>query len=140
MAGLLPFHERQKSISLKKSILLLSVTLATTVFVLQGCLNDQGNVPLPPETKCDSLNVSYNLHVKPLAETKCANSIGCHVSGGSGPGDFTTYVGLSSVSQTVKTRIELPSTDVLHMPQGGILTQEELDIFLCWIEDGAQNN
>lgn len=124
---------------MKKSILFLSVTLAATVFVLQGCLNDKGNVPVPPETKCDSLNVSYNLHVKPLAETKCATSIGCHAAG-SGQGDFTSYIGLSSVSQTVKTRIELPATDVLHMPQGGTLTQAELDIFLCWIEDGAQNN
>ena len=140
MAGLLPFHERQKSISLKKSILLLSVTLAATVFVLQGCLNDKGSVPPPPETFCDSLNVSYNLHVKPLAETKCANRIGCHVAGGSGPGDFTTYQALSGVSQSVKTRIELPANDPLHMPQGGTLTQEELEIFLCWIEDGAQNN
>jgi hypothetical protein len=140
VAGLLPFHERQKSIRLKKNILLLSITLVATVFILQGCLNDQGEVPPPPETKCDSLNVSYNLHVKPLAETKCANSIGCHVAGGSGPGDFTTYAGLSAVSQTIADRIKLPVSDPLHMPQGATLTQEELDIFLCWIEDGAQNN
>jgi hypothetical protein len=125
---------------LKKNILLLSVTLAAAIFVLQGCLNDKGEVPKPPETFCDSLDVSYNLHVKPLAETKCANSIGCHVAGGSGPGDFTTYTALSGVSQTVKTRIELPVGTSGHMPEGGILTQEELDIFLCWIEDGALNN
>ncbi len=140
MARLLPFQKHKKFISLKKNILLLSVTLAATVFVLQGCLNDKGSVPLPPETFCDSLDVSYNLHVKPLAETKCANSIGCHVSGGSGPGDFTTYAALSGVSPTVKIRLGLPATDGLHMPQGGTLTQEELDIFLCWIEDGALNN
>lgn len=129
-----------KNISLKKSILLLSVTLATTLFVLQGCLNDKGNVPVPPETFCDSLDVSYNLHVKPLAETACANSIGCHVAGGSGPGDFTNYQALSGVSQTVKTRLELPVGAPGHMPEGGTLTQEELDIFICWIEDGAPNN
>ncbi len=140
MAGLLPFHEHKKSIHLKKSIFLLFVTLATALFVLQGCLNDKGNVPLPPETFCDSLDVSYNLHVKPLAESACANSIGCHVSGGSGPGDFTNYQILSGVSQSVKTRIELPVSDPLHMPLGATLTQEELAIFLCWIEDGAPNN
>ncbi len=125
---------------MKKNLFLFSVTIAATVITLQGCLNDKGIVPPPPETFCDSLDVSYNLHVKPLAEAKCANSIGCHVSGGSGPGDFTTYTALSSVSQTVAVRIQLPVTDASHMPQGGTLTQEELDIFLCWIEDGALNN
>lgn len=140
MAGLLPFHERPKFIRLKKNILLFSVTLATTLFVLQGCLTEKGEVPPPPQTFCDSLDVSYNLHVKPLAEATCANSIGCHVSGGSGPGDFTTYAALSAVSQTVANRIQLPVSDPLHMPQGSTLTQEQVDIFLCWIEDGAPNN
>jgi len=123
---------------LKKYTYLLLVFAATAV-VLQGCLNDKGLIPKSPETSCDSLNVSYNIDVKPLAEAKCG-TIGCHDSSGSAPGNFTTYNALSGVSQAVKIRIQLDISDPLHMPQGGVLTQEELDIFLCWIDAGAPNN
>jgi hypothetical protein len=123
---------------LKNNILLISVTLATTLFILQGCLLEKGEIPPPPETFCDSLNVSYNLHVKPLTEEKCA-TIGCHFPSGSGP-DLTTYDDLYMVHGSIDERILLPVTDPLHMPPGGVLTQEEIDIFLCWLENEAPNN
>lgn len=123
---------------MKNNILLSLTFFAILSFTLQGCLNDKGIVPLPPETFCDSLDVSFNLHVLPLANAKCAIS-GCH-NGGTGIADFTSYAGLSNAAQNIKVRIQLPSSNSLYMPQGGTLTQEELDIFLCWIEDGAQNN
>lgn len=96
-------------------------------------------VPTLPETFCDSLNVSYNIDVKPLALANCATP-GCHEPNGGAPGDFTTYAALSGASNAVADRIQLPTTNSLHMPQGGVLSQDELNIFLCWIENGAQNN
>ena len=137
MARLLPFQKHKKFISLKKN-LLLSVTLAATAFVLQGCLNDKGEVPKPPETHCDSLNVSYNLNVAPIVQAKCG-TIGCH-DAGSPNGDLTNYTHLSGISATVANRIQRPSSDPFYMPQGDVLTQDELDFILCWIDKGAPNN
>ena len=125
---------------MKKNILLLFILVsAFAFFILHGCKNDKGEVPPPPVTHCDSLDVSYNLDVKPIVTANCAIP-GCHVVGGGGTGDFTSYTSVSGFAQSISVRIQLPTTHFQHMPQGGVLSAEELDIFLCWIEDGAQNN
>ncbi len=137
MARLLPLYNHQNFISLKKSILLLSVA-SFTLFALQGCLNDKGEIPKPPETHCDSLNVSYNINVAPIVLAKCGTT-GCH-DAGSPNGDLTNYTHISGISATVANRIQRPAIDPLYMPQGDVLTQEELDFILCWIDKGAPNN
>jgi len=124
---------------LKKNFLFIITVSALITFVLQGCLKDKGIVPLPPETHCDSLNVSYNLDVKPIVNTNCAIT-GCHLPGGIGPGNFSSYDVFSGVSQTVAIRIQLPFSDTHHMPQGGVLPPEDIEKLLCWIENGAKNN
>lgn len=121
-----------------KNNLLLPGAALLTLFVLQGCLKDKGIVPKPPQTHCDSLNVSYNMDVKPLVLAKCAVT-GCHDAGSSN-GDFTNYTHLSGISATVANRLQRPSSDPLYMPQGDVLTQQQLDIILCWIDKGAPNN
>ncbi len=123
---------------MKKTVLFI-LPFVVLIFILQGCLKDKGIVPKPPETHCDSLNVSYNLDVKPIVTTQCATS-GCHDGNGGAPGNFTNYEHLNGIRTTIAIRLQLPSTDALHMPYGGVLPPEQLDILLCWIDKGAPNN
>ena len=78
---------------------------------------------------CDS-NVSYMLNIRPIIDANCLE---CHA--GSQPPNLSTYESLSAnainVQRQVVTRL---------MPQGGSLTDEEIEFISCWVDNGALNN
>ena len=91
-------------------------------------------------TACDTANITYAVDIEPIISTNCATS-GCHVSGGSGPGNFTTYSGLKAkVDMGVNGTVEHRVVVLKDMPLGGSLTQDEIFKIDCWIQDGAPNN
>jgi hypothetical protein len=79
--------------------------------------------------------VTYLNDVAPLVESNC-NGGSCHGVGSSN-GDYMTHAGILGDAQSgvIKEQIESGA-----MPIGGILTDAEKQIFICWVEQGALNN
>ena len=124
-------------------------TLFIFISLLFACTYDQYEVPQPAPagpapadttnsamTRCDSLNVTYTLTVKPIMDASCTTS-GCH-SAGSGNGDYTTYAGLKAKvdNGSFKQRV----LEDKNMPPGGPLSAETLEKLQCWLDAGAPNN
>lgn len=77
----------------------------------------------------------YSTDVKSIIETNCAVS-GCHVSGGSGPGNFTVFANVQASASQIKSNTQSGS-----MPKNGSkLPQAQLDAIACWVDDGALDN
>ncbi len=105
---------------------------------------------MEPEA-CDTLmNITYDGLVKTIINESCAYS-GCHDgTNGIGPGDYTTFSGLNPflIDGSFEERVITQKDDeVLGMPpdvyqetQKADLTQEELDIIQCWINEGYPEN
>ena len=113
----------------KKTFLLLLLVAS-----LSSCLT---NVENPIEEEEDPTapdpcaTITYAINVKPIIDNNC---IQCHGNGGTFP-NLTTYNGTSANAAIVKTEVASR-----RMPQGGSLTQEEIDAISCWIDGGALNN
>ena len=76
--------------------------------------------------------VSYASSVKAIIENNCAVS-GCH--NGSISPNFTTFATIQSKADRIKAR-----TGNKSMPQGSSLSQTEIDLIACWVDDGASDN
>lgn len=99
--------------------------------------------PPPAAGFCDS--ITYNKHIKKIITASCAVPT-CHVPGGGGNGDFTTFAGVSAkVSNGMfKQRVfDVPANDPGIMPPlnyGGKLSQSRLDSIKCWMDKGSLND
>lgn len=103
---------------------------------MASCTYDKGEVPVK-DTECDSA-ISYSADIAPLMTTYC---ISCHVAGGTGTGDFTTYSGLKQKADngTLKNRV----VDLKDMPQAGflpVMSDAERNLINCWIKQGSPDN
>lgn len=78
---------------------------------------------------CDP-NTSFINQVNPIIENNC---VSCH-NGNQFP-DLRTYNGVSTNSEIVMQQIVNRT-----MPIGGSLTNEEINLITCWIENGSPNN
>ena len=76
--------------------------------------------------------VSFATSISPIIKTKCAIS-GCH--GGTQAPDFRVFKNIHDNAAQVKTL-----TGNGTMPQEGSLTQEEINLIACWVDDGALEN
>lgn len=112
---------------MKKLLLLLSG------FFLFGCAMDNEE-ELANKMPCGE--VSFATDIQPIIQTNCAVS-GCHVPG-TGLPDYTDKQVIFSLANKIKTYTSqriMPPAD-----SGIILTQEEIDLIACWVDDGAQDN
>ncbi len=76
--------------------------------------------------------VSFEQSIMPIIDLNCAAS-DCH--GGSQSPNLTTLATIQSVATTIKA-----VTKNKTMPKVGSLTEEEIDLIACWVDDGALNN
>lgn len=102
-----------------------------------GCYYDSEEV-LYPNTFCDTVNVTYSGTIVPIVESNCATP-GCHVAGGDGTGDFTTYAGLMDQIDNILPSIR-QEPNAIPMPLEGSLRACEITQFELWIGEGAPNN
>lgn len=77
--------------------------------------------------------ISYANDIKPIITTNCATT-GCH-GAGTGSRDWTDFTKLKANASDVKTR-----TANHTMPPETPLSQSEIDLIGCWVDDGALNN
>jgi len=79
-----------------------------------------------------SSGVSWNNEIKPIMENSCALS-GCH-NGSSRP-DLRKFENAKFYAKSIKSK-----TQDRSMPREGTLTQQQIDIIACWVDDGALQN
>jgi hypothetical protein len=77
--------------------------------------------------------VSWINDIKPIMDKDCAIS-GCH-NGTSRSNDFRNYNSAKSFAATIKSK-----TQDRSMPFDGALTQNEINLIACWVNDGALQN
>lgn len=91
---------------------------------------------MPEESDCEE-EVTYNSSISAIFNTSCAYA-GCH--NGAAPGDFTTYQGIADyidggkLEQRVVIERNMPPSYATIGPTS--LTDEELELFKCWIQSG----
>ena len=114
-------------------IVLLLITLFLGA-ILNGCYYDVEE-ELYPVVVVDS--ATYTTDIRPIINASCAIS-GCHIPGGTGVGDFTSYEGVKlKVDQgSFRTRV----LDQRNMPPGFALIGSDLQKIEIWLNDGALNN
>jgi len=111
------------------------------VFVLAAAFQSCTFKSAVPANATITDTVSYSKTIAHLDSTMC-NS--CHVYGGTGNGDFTTYAGLkakanggaqSSLYARVVTLKDMPTPG-----SGYTLTDAQRNEYAAWIQQGAKNN
>ena len=103
---------------------------------MSACLNDK-----PDEmigfNPCDT--TYYALTIRPLVQTHCmGNNAGCHITGGSGSGDFAHFINLKDKIDAGSFQDRL--FNIKDMPPVGSVLPELSDsdrtILQNWVNDG----
>ena len=76
---------------------------------------------------------SWANDIRPIMEKNCTMS-GCH-NGVSRSNDFREYNSAKAHAKSIKSKTQDKS-----MPFDGSLTQNEIDLIACWVDDGALQN
>ena len=84
-----------------------------------------------------SSGTSWERDIKPIIDSNCAVS-GCHNGDNTAIPNWTVFTNVQSRASDIKTR-----TGNRSMPRAGsglTLTDAEIELIACWVDDGAQNN
>jgi hypothetical protein len=76
--------------------------------------------------------IGYAASIAPIIQNNCAVS-GCH-SGTQAP-DFRVFKNIQDNAAQIKVL-----TGNKTMPQNGTLSQSQIDMIACWVDDGAPAN
>ena len=79
-------------------------------------------------------NTSYNSEIQPIMANSCATT-GCHNGSVSSLPNFNNLSEVQSNASMIKSR-----TQSGNMPKTGSLTQNQIDLIACWVDDGALDN
>ncbi len=79
-------------------------------------------------------NTSYQADVQPIIMTSCV-VFGCHDGSVSNLPNFSNFSEVQANAGEIKSR-----TQSRNMPRTGSLTQAQIDLIACWVDDGARDN
>lgn len=104
--------------------------------ILTSCYNDNEQ-DIYGEVTCDTTDVTFSNSIQPIIDSSCATT-GCHVSGGTGSGDFTSFNGIQSKinNGSFENRVLVQK----DMPPGTPLSDCDLELIQAWLDAGALNN
>lgn len=94
-----------------------------------GCM-----VSVIAEVPKGDTGTSYENDINPIMTSSCAIT-GCHNGDNGANLDFTDFSLLQSKADLVKLRTQNGS-----MPPSGSLTEEEIALISCWVDEGAKDN
>jgi len=99
-------------------------------------VKDDDSCPLVINVKVERglSSISYVNDIKPILDTNC-NVSGCHNGSLGSTRDWRNYPTVKANAQGIKTR-----TANRTMPPGAPLTQTQIDMITCWVDDGALEN
>jgi hypothetical protein len=95
--------------------------------------NNNCRVTLSVSIPRGSSGTSWTDDIKPIMEKHCATS-GCH-NGVSRSTNFLEYSSAKTYASSIKSK-----TRDRSMPFDGSLTQSQIDLISCWVDDGALQN
>lgn len=125
----------------KRKLLASTILVITLGLFLSNCDKKvgklEGNTPPPAVGFCDT--ITFAKHIKPIINANCAIP-SCHVSGGAGNGDLTTYSGLLVKVNNGSFKNRVFDSPNNPMPTSGKLPQKQLDLIKCWLDKGALND
>jgi len=115
---------------------LLSLFLVAT---LHSCVDH--TLPEVVVDECGG-TVSFDVDIQPIIDSKCAivGDGGCHNGGNGASLNWTVFSNFQSNATDVKDRItRSPGADG-KMPKIGTLTDEQIQLLVCWVDQGAKDN
>jgi hypothetical protein len=112
-------------------IILILGTLILIILLFQTCKKDDLK-----NLDCSKIAATYNADIKPLVNTQCNTSSGCHGSGSSL--DYSTYAGLKSIADNGS--LEKKVLTDKSMPPSGALSLDNKKKIKCWLNNGSLNN
>jgi hypothetical protein len=100
---------------------------------------------------CDTSGViSYSTTIQPLIVANCATGMACHsgIHGSPAPTNYNTFSVVVTDAQTgsgtgtIMSRMDLPTSNIQHMPQNNLTTMLPCDTMKIrkWIYAGCPNN
>ena len=121
------------------------ITVIVTLIIIaaacsKGSNGDGGGSPPPPPpppspSSCSSISAKFSVDVNPIIQNNCAFS-GCHGNGsGNGPGALLTFEQIKNAASQIKAAVVSRS-----MPPGGALSNTQIQIISCWVDNGSLNN
>ncbi len=134
---------------MKNNILIFNFLLLASLCIYNmSCTSDKLQEPMPSDI-CDDFNATYDGDIKAIVDATCALT-GCHVVGGGAPGAFETYAGLADFADNgpngLRDRVIVQREDTENgMPPSYSagpqdLTDEQFEIFRCWVDAGYPEN
>jgi hypothetical protein len=115
----------------------LVIVFLLIIFGTGSCVNhDIERVVVSP---CDELDVSFVTHLKPIITTNCAVT-GCHNGDNGADRNWTIFSNFQAKALEVKRRVSLPISNGDHMPMGGVISDDEIKLLVCWVDQGAKDN
>ena len=103
------------------------------IIMIQSCQEELAPV------SCDGSTPTYDSEIINIFTSSCSTTASCHGAGASsGRGEFLTYEDL--MDDIANGELEKQVITKQRMPRNGSLTQEELTLFQCWIENGYPEN
>jgi len=87
--------------------------------------------------------VSFSNDIKPIITSNCAiqgQNDKCHNGDNGADLNWTVLSNFQQHAQEVKRRIQLPQSNADHMPREGAITDQQIQLIICWVEQGAQDN
>lgn len=111
--------------------------------VMASCTSDK---VIPPVIECIEPTPTWDGGVDEVVELTCAY-VGCHISGTSAPGNYSSYNGVLSAlnNRSFENRVFETRSPVLRMPPNYAngpteLTEEQMTTLRCWIDAGFPEN
>lgn len=110
------------------------------VFILffASCANHDLN-PTASASCTSNTTVSYSEDIAPIVTSTCAVT-GCHNGDNGASLNWLVFSNFQTKALSVKDRITRPVGVEGHMPKVGTLSTEQIQLMVCWVEQGAANN
>ena len=119
----------EKLISMIKRLLFLGFILSLT---LLQC--SKSGDPTPTDT-CDGVTATWNNGIQSIIKSSCALS-GCHTGDVPQP-KYDTYTAVKTFASSIQSRVSDKS-----MPPAGAtaLSEAQIKLITCWVQNGAPEN
>jgi uncharacterized membrane protein len=118
-------------------------TIALTILLagLWSCSSDTTDTIEPkPDVTTPPTIITYNANVKAIVDNNCVR---CHSSGGTASfRPLTTFAQVKAAVENANLlgRIQLQNGQAGIMPQGGRMSQANIDAIVKWNTDGLKEN
>ena len=123
------------------SISLSVIIVIVMALTVESCVDH--NLDAPVVVNCDGVEtVSFSNDIRPIITSNCAiqGDGFCHNGNNGADIDWRVLSNFQNHASEVKRRVVLPATDPDHMPRIGKLELSQIQLLVCWVEQGAQNN